>query len=45
MVFSVTDFLASHEVKVYETLNKNDLIALGMHFVLDVGSQMKEREN
>lgn len=44
MVFSVTYFLASPEVKVFETLKKDDLIALGMHFGLDVISSMKKQE-
>lgn len=44
MVFSVTDFLASPEVKVFETLKKDDLIALGMRFGLDVRSPMKNQE-
>lgn len=35
MVFSVTDFLASPEVKVFETLKKDDLIALGLYFGFD----------
>lgn len=30
MAFSVTDFLASPEVQVFETLKKNDLIASSM---------------
>lgn len=33
MIFSVTDFLASLDVKVFETLKKEDLIALGMPLV------------
>lgn len=44
MVFSVTVFLASPEVKVFETLKKDDLIALGMHFGLDIKSSTKKQE-
>lgn len=44
MVFSVTDFLASPEDKVFETLKKDDLIALGRHFGLDIKSPMKKQE-
>lgn len=43
MVCSVTDFLTS-PVKVFETLKKDDLITLSMHFGLDIKSAMKNQE-
>lgn len=44
MVFSVTDFLTSPEVKVFETLKKDDLITLSVHFGLDIKSSIKNQE-
>ena len=44
MVFSVTDFLSSPSGQVFDTLKKDDLIALGLHLGLDVKSSQKKQD-
>ena len=44
MVFSVTNFLSSPSVQVFDTLKKDDLIALGLHFGLDVKSSQRKQD-
>ena len=44
MVFTVTEFLKSPSVEVFDALNKDELIELGSHFGLGVKSSMRKQE-
>ena len=44
MVFSVTEFLETPTVEVFELLKKDDLTSLGLHFKLAVKSSMRKQE-
>ena len=43
MVFSVTEFLETPTVEVFELLKKSDLIGLGLHFKLAVKFSMRKQ--